>query len=68
MEQWAPFSPPDEFDVVDAEWTPACVLTLRGGRGGGTGKEKWGSKNAQTHRAIGVTGFFSTTRCTAVGT
>ncbi len=26
--------------------------------GGGAGREKWGSKNANTHRAIGVTDFF----------
>ena len=33
MEQWAPFSPPDEFYDADAEWMPACVLASRGGRG-----------------------------------
>ena len=36
--RWAPLSPPDEFDVADAKWTPALVLVsggARGGRGGG---------------------------------
>ncbi len=33
-ERWAPFSPPDEFGVADGKWMPACVLALRGGRGG----------------------------------
>ncbi len=33
MEQWAPFSPLDEFNNAKAEWMPACVLASRGGRG-----------------------------------
>jgi hypothetical protein len=32
--RWEPFSPPDGFDDVDAEWMPTCVLASRGGRGG----------------------------------
>ena len=31
---WAPLNPPDKFDVADAKWMPACVLGLRGARGG----------------------------------
>jgi hypothetical protein len=34
-ERWAPFSLPDEFNNAAAKWMPACVLVLRGGRGGG---------------------------------
>ncbi len=37
MERWAPFRPPDKFDVADGEWMPACVLASRGGRGGAPG-------------------------------
>ncbi len=46
--------------LVDARM---CV-DVKGRQGGGAGREKWGSKNAQTHRAIGVTEFFWTTQCT----
>jgi hypothetical protein len=56
--RWAPLSPPDKFDIADAKWTPAYVLASRGARGGGAGREKWRNKNAQTHLAVGVTGFF----------
>jgi hypothetical protein len=34
-----------------------CV-GVEGSQGGGAWREKWGSKNGQTHRAIGVTVFF----------
>jgi hypothetical protein len=51
------FSPPDEFDVADVKFMPTCVLVLRGVRE---------SKKAQNHCAVGVTGYFFTTRCTAV--
>ena len=34
-----------------------CVGVERS-QGGGAGREKWRNKNAQTHRAVGVTGFF----------
>jgi hypothetical protein len=44
VEQWAPFSPPDEFDVANAEWMPACVLALRGGRDGVPGGRNGGVK------------------------
>ncbi len=33
-------SPPDEFNNANAEWMPACVLALRGGRGG-----RWGGQD-----------------------
>ena len=35
--RWAPFSPPDEFDVADAMCPVSLVLATRGGRGGGLG-------------------------------
>jgi hypothetical protein len=44
-----------EFDNADAGRTPACVLALRGGRGGGAGRERGSSKSGQTHRQIRVT-------------
>ena len=31
---------------------------VKGSQGGGAGREKWRNKNAQTHRAVGVTVFF----------
>ncbi len=34
-----------------------CV-GVKGSQVGDAGKEKWRNKNAQTHRAVGVTGFF----------
>jgi hypothetical protein len=39
--QWAPFSPPDDFDVADATCPVSWVLGTRGGRGqgGGAGRE-----------------------------
>jgi hypothetical protein len=37
MKRWAPLSPPDEFDVADAKWMPACVSASRGARGGALG-------------------------------
>ncbi len=44
VEQWAPFSPPDKFDVADAKWMPACVLAWRGGEGGVPGGKNGGVK------------------------
>ena len=35
--QWAPFSPPDNFDVADAMCLVSWVLATRGGRGGAPG-------------------------------
>ncbi len=35
--RWALLRPPDEFDVADAKWTPACELASRGARGGAPG-------------------------------
>jgi len=32
--QWAPFSPPDNFDVANATCPVSWVLATRGGRGG----------------------------------
>jgi hypothetical protein len=34
MKQWAPFGPPDEFDVADATLPVSYVLAKRGARGG----------------------------------
>ena len=36
---WALFSPPEEFDVVDATLSVSWVLAMRGARGGGAGRE-----------------------------
>ena len=35
--RWAPFSPPDEFDVADATCAVSWVFAMRGGRGGWPG-------------------------------
>ncbi len=35
--RWAPFSPPDEFDVVDAALPISWVLAMRWARGGAPG-------------------------------
>ena len=32
--RWAPFGPPDEFDVADATLPVSYVLAMRGARGG----------------------------------
>ncbi len=58
MERWTPFSLPDEFDVADAEWTPACVLTSRGGRGGAPGGRNWGVKMCRLIVQLGSQFFF----------
>ena len=42
-----------------------CV-GVKGSQGGGAGREKWRNKNEQTHRAVGVTGFFFVAQCTTV--
>ncbi len=36
--QWAPFGPPDEFDVADAALPVSYGLAARGVRGGGIGR------------------------------
>jgi hypothetical protein len=41
-EQWALFSPPDEFDVADAKWIPdarMCVAGVKGRCGGDARRE-----------------------------
>jgi hypothetical protein len=68
MERWAPFSPPDEFDVANAKWMPACVLASRGGRGGAPGGRNGGVKMRTLIVQLGSQVFFLTMRCTAVGT
>ena len=35
--RWAPFSPPDDFDVADATCPVSWALATRGGRGGAPG-------------------------------
>jgi hypothetical protein len=37
MKRWAPFSPPDDFDVANATCPVSWVLATRGGRGGAPG-------------------------------
>jgi hypothetical protein len=44
MEQWAPFSLPDEFGIANTKWMPACVLASRGGRRGAPGGRNGGVK------------------------
>ncbi len=66
-ERWAPFSPPDKFDIADAKWMPACVLASRQGRGGAPGGKNGGVKMCTLIVQLGSQ-IFLTTRCTAVGT
>jgi hypothetical protein len=66
-EQWAPFSPPDKFNIADAEWMPTCVLTSRGGRGGVLGGRNEGVKMYTLIVQLGSQ-VFLTMQCTAVGT
>jgi len=35
--QWAPFGPPDEFDIADTTLPVSYVLATRGARGGASG-------------------------------
>jgi len=37
MKRWAPFSPPDDFDVADTTCPVSWVLATRGDRGGAPG-------------------------------
>ena len=37
--RWAPFSPPDEFDVIDAASFVSWVLATIWARGAGAGRE-----------------------------
>ena len=61
--RWVPFGLLDEFDVANTTSLVTWVLAMRGGRGGGIGRESWGSIAYTTHGGVRVTGFFSTTRC-----
>ncbi len=59
--QWALLSPPDEFDVADAKWTPACVLASRGARGGAPGGQTGNVFFDRLIVQLGSRGFFQ--RC-----
>jgi hypothetical protein len=61
--RWAPFSPPDVFDVADGEWMPACVLALRGGRGGAPGGQDGDVFLRTLIVQLGSRSFFLATRC-----
>ncbi len=65
--RWAPFSPPGEFDVVDATLSVSWVLATRWARGGGGGRETGGSSRNTNHRGVRVTGFFGKHDGCAVG-
>ena len=41
MKRWAPFSPPDDFDVADARRHVSRLMGVgnEGGQGGGAGRE-----------------------------
>ena len=45
--RWAPFSPPDDFDVADATCPVSLVLATRGARGGASGGRVEGELRAK---------------------
>jgi hypothetical protein len=52
-----------KFDDADAGRMPACVLVLRGGRGGGAKKERGSHKSVETHCQIRVMAMTTQTQC-----
>jgi hypothetical protein len=56
--RWAPFSPPDEFDVSDATCPVSWVFAMRGGRGGWPGGRIEGVVGTLLIVELGSLGFF----------
>ncbi len=65
--RWAPFSPPDEFDVVDATLPISWVLATRGGRGGAPGGRVEGVVGTLLIVELGSPGVFGNHDGCAVG-
>ena len=55
--RWAPFSPPDDFDVADATCPVSWVLATRGGRGGAPGGRVEGVVGTLLIVELGSPGF-----------
>ena len=64
---WAPFSPPDNFDVADATCVVSWVLAMRGGRGGWPGGRIEGVVRTLLIVELGSLGFFGKHNGGAVG-
>jgi hypothetical protein len=58
MKRWAPFGPPDEFDVADATCAVSWVFAMRGGRGGWPGGRVEGVVGTLLIVELGSLGFF----------
>ena len=67
MKQWAPFSPPDDFDVADATCPVSWVLATRGGRGGAPGGRVEGVVGTLLIVELGSLVFFGKHNGCAVG-
>jgi len=65
--RWAPFSPPDDFDVADATCPVSWVLATRGGRGGAPGGRVEGVVGTLLIVELGSPGFFGKHDGCAVG-
>ena len=65
--RWAPFSPPDEFDVADTTCPVSWVLATRGGRGGAPGGRVEGVVGTLLIVELGSQGFFGKHDGCAVG-
>ncbi len=64
---WAPFSPPDDFDVANATCPVSWVLGTRGGRGGAPGGRLEGVVGTLLIMELGSPGFFGKHDGCAVG-
>ncbi len=60
---WAPFGPPDEFNVTDATLPVSYVLATRGARGGASGGRVGGVFETLLMVELGSPVFFSTMGC-----
>ncbi len=65
--QWAPFSPPDKFDVVDATLSVSWVLAMRWARGGVPEGRVEGVVGTLIIVELGSPGFFGKHDGCAVG-
>ena len=65
--RWAPFSPPDDFDVADATCVVSWMLATRGGRGGAPGGRVEGVVGTLLIVELGSPGFFGKHNGCAVG-
>ncbi len=65
--RWAPFSPPDEFDVDNATLLVSWVLAMRGARGGAPRGRVEGVVGTLIIVELGSPGFFEKHDGCAVG-